>query len=56
MNQLILLIHDFSVCYLYIKREMFHRAISFDQDIGNWDVSNGTDFVSIPTNVSITLY
>ena len=29
---------------------MFSETISFNQDIGNWDVSNGKDFVSTPIN------
>ena len=29
---------------------MFENALAFDQDIGNWDVSNGKTFVSIAVN------
>jgi hypothetical protein len=28
---------------------MFFVATTFDQPIGNWDVSSGTDFVSTST-------
>ena len=27
-----------------ISHWMFSQALAFNQDIGNWDVSNGTDF------------
>ena len=30
-----------------LQAEMFNRATNFDQDIGGWDVSSGTDFVSL---------
>ena len=29
---------------------MFREALAFDQDIGGWDVSSGTNFVSIAVN------
>ena len=35
---------------------MFFEALSFNQDIGNWDVSNGEDFVSIIINTNVTMY
>ena len=35
---------------------MFEGAQLFNQDIGNWDVSNGMDFVSKATIVNITLH
>ena len=34
------------ICSL-LQFSMFVRATDFDQDIGNWDVSGGTNFVSI---------
>jgi hypothetical protein len=37
----------FVVVALYISQgNMFQNATSFNQDIGAWDVSSGTDFVS----------
>jgi hypothetical protein len=37
----------FVVVALYISQaEMFYNAYLFNQDIGGWDVSIGTDFVS----------
>ena len=35
---------------------MFGRALSFNQDIGNWDVSNGESFVSIIIYTNVTMY
>ena len=33
---------------------MFQGASIFNQDIGNWDVSNGEYFVSTPMNTNTT--
>ena len=33
---------------------MFYDADAFNQDIGSWDVSKGTDFVSVVTNTDIS--
>ena len=35
---------------------MFAGALSFNQDIGNWNVSGGTDFVSIVMNTKVAMY
>ena len=35
---------------------MFYGASAFNQDIGNWDVSNGEDFVSIIMNTNAAIY
>ena len=45
------------LCYLNIQRSMFYWASMFNQDIGNWNVSNGVYFVSKATlNIIITNY
>ena len=36
-----------SCCLYDVQAEMFKDALSFNQDIGNWDVSSGTNFVSM---------
>ena len=35
---------------------MFSGASAFNQDIGNWDVSSGEDFVSIAMNTNAAMY
>ena len=35
---------------------MFDRASVFNQDIGNWDVSNGVSFVSIVLNTNTAMF
>ena len=35
---------------------MFLNALSFNQDIGNWDVSNSHYFVSTVMNVNVIIY
>ena len=35
---------------------MFDGSSSFNQDIGDWDVSNGESFVSIAMNTNTALY
>ena len=35
---------------------MFAGAATFNQDVGNWDVSSGLSFVSIIINIDITIY
>ena len=36
---------------------MFYNAFSFNQDIGHWDVSNGTKFVSMmEMNITLIIY
>ena len=42
-------------CYLHAQNSMFLNSQSFNQDIGNWDVSNGIDFVSIVMNINIAM-
>ena len=46
-----LLTVDYCLTYLssHIQNGMFDHAYAFNQDIGNWDVSTGTSFVSITT-------
>ena len=34
---------------------MFEGASKFNQDIGNWDVSNGVEFVSIVMNSNVSM-
>ena len=41
-----------SLCLL--QSRMFYRAPSFDQDIGGWDVSKGTDFVSVKKDTNMS--
>ena len=33
---------------------MFYNAKAFNQDIGGWDVSKETSFVSVVTNIDIS--
>ena len=35
---------------------MFRDASSFNQDIGDWNVSSGTKFVSVVMNINAALY
>ena len=39
-----------ALCYVYVQFSMFQEASAFNKDIGSWDVSRGTNFVSIAVN------
>ena len=39
--------HRIVLLYYYLQSSMFMGASVFNQDVGNWDVSNGTFFVSM---------
>ena len=42
-------------CYLHVQSGMFRGAPLFNQDIGNWNVSNGKYFVSIVMKINIAM-
>ena len=55
-TMIILLTTIILLCYLCVQNRMFEGASTFNQDIGNWNVSSGTDFVSIVMNTKVSMY
>ena len=57
MNQLMssLTIYYFFVISFHLQSCMFDQASAFNQDIGNWDVSNSQYFVRIDMNIHTTM-
>ena len=48
---IVLAIKHFCIFQINLKSLMFNGATSFNQDIGRWNVSQNTKFVSIKTHV-----